>query len=171
MTLRRSLIAHDDTRADIEKDFNLWESFRGSMDDIDHKTDTEVILKSNGDTSIHQEEEQPASEQPHRLQHPFEDPDRAKWEQRLQREEIYSKRYRPSAAEEQELQDLERVLGIRQQPSSARRLLSFGRSNSKVVSEEDRARWYAVARPEAAASQSHSETGSLLADGAVMRPG
>jgi hypothetical protein len=83
---------------DIDKDFNMWSSFRSS-----------ISVRKVSDRS-QELEEVPEDRQ--------EVQDLETWRQRLARSEVFSHRYRPDAAEVQELKELETLLGMNTNMSS-----------------------------------------------------
>ena len=88
---------------DIDKDFSMWKSFRASISS-DYSGDVNVALDQ--DNNIVNQEEAEAT----RIQF---------WKERLQREEVYSKRYHPSKEEQQELQELATFVGLSSSSSSS----------------------------------------------------
>lgn len=121
----------------------MWSNFRNSLS-MEGINTTEVILTENGkaeiqdiDTTVVKTSATTAS---------FSDPGELKWKERLQREEIFSSKYRPSVEEEAELKELEVRLGITDTANNKLRNL-FKSASSRNVTSADKFAWKAVARP------------------------
>ena len=117
---------------------------------MEHATDcTEVVLEANGDTNIvtvaADEHNATTSTSTNRQAAGIV----VCWAQRLEREEVFSSRYRLSVAEEQELQDLEVELGLRTKPGRSR---FWGRGNNRInrLTEAQKVAWQRIARPSSA---------------------
>lgn len=107
---------------------------------------TEVVLEANGDTNI-----VTAASDDHKTATSTSSTNPTagiirSWAQRLEREEVFSSRYRLSVAEEQELQDLEVELGLRPKPGLSR-FWGRGKSSMNRLTEAQKAAWQRIARP------------------------
>ena len=95
---------------DVDRDFQCWTSFRSSM-----VRRAEILEDDSSD-----DDDDDSHDNPHRgakLQQGqtpderfLEEEDIAQWKERLQREEVFSRRYRPNKDEQTELLDLEKFL-------------------------------------------------------------
>ena len=124
---------------------------------------TEVVLQANGEASIltvvasnHDSNTlsltQDAANEPC-------------WAQRLERDEVFSSRYRLSVTEEQELQDLDVELGLRPKPGGMPRFWGRRTSASIRLTEAQKLAWQHVARPVSAADPQQQQPSFILKRG------
>lgn len=136
---------------DIDRDFNLWNSFRSS--------DTVRRVSSGGEDSPEKRNNNHSDKTEHSTNttaqqqswNAVETQDMQFWASRIEREEVYSRRYRPTALENQELLELEAFLGNK--GSSKRilrgRLFRTTSSTEEPNSQGNRKAWNALIHPEA----------------------
>jgi hypothetical protein len=159
---------------DIDKDFNMWSSFRSSI----------VKRGSTGmDATVPESDMDDKEKNTHSLSDNNSDDDLEvqdieTWRHRLARSEVFSHRYRPDAQEVQELRELETLLGMNTNLSHRMpkltglfRSTSAGETNGgdgkrgggkrKPVSEQDLALWNQLVQP--SIDPSSSTSGSLPA--------
>ena len=99
---------------DIDADFNCWTSFRASMSIKSPKNSIASAAPSSTFDVIGEREE---------AEEPLTQSERAyidKWSRRVDREEVYSRTYRPVPREERELKDLAAFLGVTSGGSAAK---------------------------------------------------
>ena len=85
---------------DVDKDFSLWTSFRSrkSIASSSGTLDLDDIVASNDDDTS--------------VPNPLEMDDLEYWRARIMRDEVFSPKYKPSPAEEQEFKELLKYLGM-----------------------------------------------------------
>ena len=124
---------------DIDKDFQCWTSFRSSMRRSMRNSGGAMGSGAPNPFSPEEDAAEAAREAV------VEQQDIHKWEHRVQRTEVYSTRYRPSAKEQKELQELSTFLGMSSfvSPKSSskkplfKRLVLGGSQRSTDCSEEE----------------------------------
>lgn len=121
---------------DIDKDYNMWSTFRSS---ILRPGTTEVVLSDDGVIDVQPEDttvDKSASGG---------DSSSDQWKKRLQREEIYSSKYRPTVQEEAELKEVELLLGVT--TTKGRFPVLFRSQSAQQLTDEEKSSWMSVARP------------------------
>lgn len=147
---------------DIDKDFNMWNSFRSSISVRNVSTGSidkdAPALDGDGDEKEKSTEAQ----------------DIETWRHRLSRSEVFSHRYRPDATEQQELRELETLLGMNSNSNLRMpKLAGLFRSASdggakrgggkrKPVSEQDLALWNQLVQPSIDPSSSSTLPASII---------
>jgi hypothetical protein len=173
---------------DIDKDFNMWSSFRNSIGKrgsvgrdvtvpVSNGDDKEKTTQSNNDKHSNNNNNNSDDDDD-----ALEAQDIETWRHRLARSEVFSHRYRPDAPEVQELRELETLLGMNTKLPRMPKLAGLFRSAStgetngggggggggkrgggkrKPVSEQDLALWNQLVQP--SIDPSSSASGSLPA--------